>query len=326
MKPGMLGKVVITAKSVAASAAALQLLRDAGCEVSIKDVPMPVQEDWLIESSRDADALVFAMEPVSARLIAAADRLKVIARPGVGYDTVDVAACTARGIPVTIAPANHESVADYAMTLLLVSARGVVAADAAVQAHRWDRIVGTEIWNKTLTIVGLGRIGKGLALRAQGFKMRILAVGTDSDADFAAQHGITYVDLQTGLREADFVSLHVPLNRSTERMINTQSLALMKRGSYLINTARGGLIDEVALAAAVRSGHLAGAAVDVLCQQGVNSPSPLIGVPGIVVTPHMATFAREAMERVALSVASSVVAVLRGQRPADVVNQEVYGS
>lgn len=320
----MLGKVIITAKSVAGSSAALQVLRDAGCEVIVKDVPVPAHEDWLIEASQEADALVFAMEPVSSRLIAAATRLKVIARPGVGYDTVDVAACTARGIPVTIAPANHESVADYAMTLLLVSARGIVAAATAVQAHRWDRIIGTEIWNKTLTIVGLGRIGKGLALRAKGFKMRILAVSDSIDAQFAAEHAVKHVDLGTGLREADFLSLHVPLTHATENLINAQSLATMKRGSYLINTARGGLVDEAALAAAVRSGHIAGAAVDVLRQQGVNSPSPLIGVPGIIVTPHMATFAREAIDRVALSVASSVVSALRGQRPTDVVNPEIY--
>lgn len=320
-----LGKVLITAKSVSSSAAALKLLQDAGCEVAIKNTPLPFDEAWLTEQARQVDALMFAMEPMGARLIEAATRLKVIARPGVGYDTVDVAACTRRGIPVTVAPVNDQSVADFAMGLILASARNLVPACNGVQAHGWDRFTGTEVWRKTLTIVGLGRIGKGLARRARGFDMRVLAVSADRDEAFAALNGVEYVDMEAGLREADFVSLHAPLTAETDGMINRHTLALMKAGAYVINTARGGLIDEAALAEAVLRKQIAGAAVDVLRVQGANSPSPLIGVPGILVTPHMATFAREAMERVAQAAARSVVAVLRGERPADVVNPEIYG-
>ena len=319
-----LGKVLITAKSVSGSAASVRLLQDAGCSVDIQSTPLPFDEAWLIEQAREVDALLFAMEPVSASLIDAATRLKVIARPGVGFDTVDIAACTRRGIPVTIAAVNDQSVADFAFALLLAAARNIVPAVQGVQQHGWDRFVGTEVWCKTLTIVGLGRIGKGLARRARGFEMRVLAVSDDRDEAFAAAHGVEYVDLATGLREADFISLHAPLTPKTENLINRDTLVQMKTGAYLINTARGGLVDEAALAAAVTAKQIAGAAVDVLREQGANSRSPLIGVPGIIVTPHMATFAREAMERVALSAAQSIVAVLRGERPSGVVNPEIY--
>jgi phosphoglycerate dehydrogenase-like enzyme len=321
-----LGKVLITSKSVAGSSACLKFLEDAGCIVDVKTVPLPIDEAWLIEQARDVDALVFAMEPITWQLIDSATCLKIIARPGVGYDTVDIAAATRRGIPVTIAAANDQSVADYAMALLLLAARGMIGAANSVQQHRWDRATGTEVWSKTLTIIGLGRIGKGVARRARGFDMRVLAVSEDRDEKFARDNGIEFVDLETGLRNADFVSLHTPLTPDTENMINRDTIGWMKQGAFVINTARGGLIDEQALAQAVASKHLGGAAVDVLRQQGANSPSPLIGVPGIIVTPHMATFATEAMDRVALTAARGIVAVLRGERPEGVVNPEIYAS
>jgi D-3-phosphoglycerate dehydrogenase len=320
-----LGKVLITAGSVKGAPAALAYLEDAGCTVALATTSLPLDEQWLIEQVRDVDALVFAMEPVTSRLLDAAPRLRIIARPGVGYDTVDIAAATRNGVAVTVATGtNDQSVADFTMGLLLVATRGIVTAARSVQEKRWDRATGTEVWNKTLAIVGLGRIGKAVAKRARGFDMRVLAVTRTRDEPFAKDHAIVYVTLEEALREADFVSLHAPLTPETENLVNERTIARMKRGAYLVNTSRGGLVDEHALANAVRTGHLAGAAVDVLRVQGANSPSPLIGVPGIVVTPHMATFSRESMERVAMSVAKSVVAALRGERPEGVVNPELY--
>jgi phosphoglycerate dehydrogenase-like enzyme len=154
--------------------------------------------------------------------------------------------------------------------------------------------------------------------------MEVLVVTPHPDESFARDHGVRYVSFDEAIARADFISLHAPLRPETENLIDAQALSRMKRGAYLINTSRGGLIDEEALAQAVKSGHLAGAAVDVLRAQGANSPSPLIGVPGIIVTPHMATFTREAIERVAMSVAHSVVAALRGERPEHVVNPAAW--
>jgi D-3-phosphoglycerate dehydrogenase len=320
-----LGKVVVTAGSVKGSPTALDVMRSAGCEVVLGTTPAPIDETRLIEQTRDVDALIFAMEPVSAQLLDAAQRLKVIARPGVGFDTVDLPAATRKGVVVTIAAgANDQSVADFTIGLLLAATRGIVHAAQSVQGNEWDRVTGTEAWGKTLAVIGLGRIGRGVAKRARGFDMRILAVTAHPDHAFGQANGITFVTLDQALREADFVSLHAPLTAQTAGMINERTIALMKKGAYLVNTSRGGLIDEEALAVAVKSGHLAGAAVDVLRVQGRNSPSPLIGVPGIIVTPHMAAFSREATERVAMSAAASVVAVLKGQRPEGVVNPGVY--
>lgn len=322
-----LGRVVITAGSVVGSTAALLRLEAAGCEVVRATIPSPLEESWTIAQARDASGLVFGMEPVTSRLLDAASRLRVIARPGVGYETIDVDACTRRGVVVTVAAgANHESVADFTMGLLLAAARGIVPAAQSTQRREWRRVTGTEVWNKTLTIVGLGRIGTAVARRARGFDMRVLAVTRSRDTALAERLGIEFVTLDRGLGEADFVSLHSPLDDTTRHLMDASRLALMKPGAYLINTGRGGLVDEAALAAAVRSGNLAGAAVDVLQSQGDGTPSVLIGVPGIIVTPHMATFSRDAMERVALSVADSVVAVLRGERPPHVVNPAVYAA
>jgi phosphoglycerate dehydrogenase-like enzyme len=320
-----LGRVLITAKSVSSSPEAMSLLQDAGCDVKVLNSSPPFDERSLIEHSRDKQALIFTMEPTTSRLIDAATDLKVISRPGVGFDTVDIEACNRRGVAVTIAAGcNDQSVADFAMGLLIMNARRIMDGARACQERKWERYAGTEVWRKTLTIVGLGRIGKNMALRARGFDMRVLAVTNPGNEDFAARHGIDIVDLETGLRAADFVSLHVPLTSTTRNLMNERTIGLMKPGAFLINTARGGIVDENALAAAVSSGHLSGAAVDVLQTQGPDSPSKLIGIPGIIVTPHMATFAREAMARVAVSAANSVVSVLRGERPENVVNPEIY--
>ncbi len=317
-----LGKVLITAASVKGCAPALQMMRDAGCELVLETTPPSLSEDWSIEKAQGAAALVFAMEPVTARVLEAAPQLRIVARPGVGYDTVDIAEATRRKIAVTIAAGtNHQSVADHAFGLLLTAARGLVTAVNSVQAHGWERPTGVDIWRKTLAVIGYGRIGQAIAQRARGFDMRVLVV---TPRPGPQAEGIEYVSLDQALAQADFVSLSAPLTPATENLINAATIAKMKPGAILVNTARGGLIDEAALAEAVRSGHLAGAAVDVLRQQGASSPSPLIGVPGILVTPHMGSLTRETMQRVGLSVATSVIAALRGERPAHVVNPEVY--
>ncbi len=317
-----LGKVLITAASVKGCAPALQMMRDAGCELVLETTPPSLSEDWSIEKAQGAAALVFAMEPVTARVLEAAPQLRIVARPGVGYDTVDIAEATRRKIAVTIAAGtNHQSVADHAFGLLLTAARGLVTAVNSVQAHGWERPTGVDIWRKTLAVIGYGRIGQAIAQRARGFDMRVLVV---TPRPGPPAEGIEFVSLDEALAQTDFVTLSAPLNPATENMINARTLATMKPGAILVNVARGGLIDEAALAEAVRSGHLAGAAVDVLRQQGASSPSPLIGVPGILVTPHMGSLTRETMQRVGLSVATSVIAALRGERPAHVVNPEVY--
>ncbi|MET4576266.1 phosphoglycerate dehydrogenase [Ottowia thiooxydans] len=318
-------RVLVTAKSVANCDAAIALMRDADMDVVIMNTPTPINEAWLMQQVRDIDALVFAMEPMGERVLQAANRLKLIARPGVGYDNVDIDFATRRGIVVaTAAGTNDQSVADFTFALMLESMRGVSRASAGVNRGGWDRVTGTELWKKTIAVIGMGRIGRGVARRARGFDMEVLAVGRTPDRDFELAHGVHYCSLQEALAKADIVSLHVPLTSLTENLINRATLGQMKRGSYLVNTARGGLIDEEALVEAVANGQLAGAAVDVLREQGAGSQSRLIGVEGITVTPHMATFTHESIERVAMSVAESVITGLRGSMPKHVVNPAAW--
>ncbi|WP_036596638.1 phosphoglycerate dehydrogenase [Ottowia thiooxydans] len=320
-------RVLVTAKSVANCDAAIAMMRDAKLDVVIKNTPMPIDEAWLKEQVHDIDALVFAMEPMGEKVLQAANRLKLIARPGVGYDNVDIDFATRRGILVsTAAGTNDQSVADFTFALMLEAMRGVSRASNGVNQGGWDRVTGTELWKKTIAVIGMGRIGKGVARRARGFDMDVLAVGREPDHDFERAYGVRYCSLQEALSKADIVSLHLPLNPSTEDLINSVTLGQMKPGAYLINTARGGLIDEQALVEAVGSGQLSGAAIDVLREQGAGSKSCLIGVDGITVTPHMATFTHESIERVAMSVAESVIAGLRGNMPRHVVNPGAWTS
>lgn len=319
------GKILVTARSVINTPEALDAMRAAGHEVIVKVSPVPFDPAWINEQMPGIDALVFAMEPIGVEALQAANQLRVIARPGVGYDTVDLETATKKGVVVTVAAGtNDQSVADFTFGLLLEATRGISIASASVRDRGWERFNGTEAWRKTLAIIGLGRIGQGVAKRARGFDMQVLAVSPHHDEAFAREHGVRYVELDEALAQADFVSLHAPLTAETENLIDAKALATMKQGAYLINTSRGGLVDEQALADAVRSGHLAGAAVDVLRKQGAGSPSPLIGVPGIIVTPHMATFTRESSERVAMSVARSVIDALSGVQPSNVVNPSAW--
>lgn len=314
-------KVLITALSVASSPAAITLLEQAGHDVVVRTTPTPFDENWLVEQVKDVDALVVAMEPVTKRVLDAAKKLKIIARPGVGYDTIDLGTATQNGVAVTVASGtNHESVADFTFALLLQASRGIAPAAASVAQGGWTRITGTEAWGKTLVIVGLGAIGKAVARRALGFDMRVIAVTRDGQAPQPNMPGVEILPLDAALGLADFVSLHAPLTEKTTNLINASAIGKMKAGAYLINTSRGGLVDEQALAQAVSSGHLAAAAVDVLREQGPSSKSPLINVPGIIVTPHMATFTREASGRVALSVAHAILSIFNGEQPDHIVN------
>lgn len=319
-------KVLVTALSVANAPAAITLLEQAGHDVLVQTTPAPFDENWLIDQVGDVDALVVAMEPVTKRVLDAAKKLKIIARPGVGYDTVDLETATQNGIVVTIASGtNHQSVADFTFALLLQASRGIAPAAASVAQGGWMRITGTEAWRKTLVIIGLGAIGQAVARRALGFDMRVIAVTRHGQESKPKMPGVEILPLEEALRLADFVSLHAPLTEHTANLIDARAIEKMKSGAYLINTSRGGLIDEQALAQAVSSGRLAGAAVDVLREQGPASKSPLIGVPGIIVTPHMATFTREASSRVALSVAHSILAIFNGERPDHIVNPAAIG-
>jgi D-3-phosphoglycerate dehydrogenase / 2-oxoglutarate reductase len=279
------------------------------------------QQDWNIDNRqgrpaaemiadlKNADALVVrSATKVTREMIDAAPKLRVIARAGTGVDNVDVPAATARGIVVMNAPgANSLSVAELAMGLILSMARNIPAADASMKTSKWEksRFAGAEIRSKTLALVGLGRIGQEVASRAHAFEMQVIAHDPFISAEMAATLGVELVSLDEMCARADYISLHVPALPSTRHLFNAERFAKCRKGVRIINTARGELIDEGALADAIEAGHVAGAGLDVF------DPEPpknwrLILLPQVVATPHIAASTKEAQEQVGSETAAAL--------------------
>ncbi len=276
----------------------------------------PLTEAELRAALPEADALLAGGERVSAEVIAMAPKLRAIARTGVGYDAVDVAAATARRIAVAITPGtNQESVAEQAFALLLALSRRVVSNDGIIRAGGWDRALVEPIRGKALGLVGLGRIGRAVASRAVAFGMRVLAFDPipSADPEVDARLGIRRLGFEEILAESDVVSLHLPLTEATRGLIDRATLSRMRPGSYLINTARGGLVVEADLAEALASGHLAGAGLDVLNAEPPEPGNPLLGLPNVVFSPHMGGVDRKSMADMAEMAARCVVVAPPGR-------------
>ena len=281
-------------------------------------------EDELIDLLKGIDGAIVSTDPFTARVIQAADRLKVISRTGVGYDAVDVPAATKRGIIVTTTPGvNRHAVADWALALILCCARKVPENLAEVRRGAWARHEGTDLAEKILGIVGLGTIGKEVAKRGKAFGMRLLAFDLVQDPKFAEEQGIAYVPLEDLLRQSDFVSIHCFLNESTRHLINAERLALMKPTAFLINTARGGIVDTEALCHALQAKRIAGAGLDVFEGEPLRADSPLRALENVYLTPHCAGSTTDARERSGTTAADNLIRALRGERPQGIVNPEV---
>jgi D-3-phosphoglycerate dehydrogenase / 2-oxoglutarate reductase len=267
----------------------------------------------------EADALLVRSETrVTAALLDHAPRLRVVGRAGAGVDTIDVEAATARGIVVVNAPGgNSVAAAEHALALMFALVRRVAAADASMKRGEWRRgaYIGTELTGKTLGLVGLGRVGTEVARRALGLDMRVLVYDPYVPDEHVHRLGLESSELESLLRNSDIVSVHVPLTESTRDILNAARIQCMRQGAFLVNCARGGLVDEDALLAALDSGRLAGAGIDVYSTEPVAANDPLPRHPKVVATPHLGASTVEAQAQVALQVASEVLAVLDG-RPA----------
>lgn len=304
----------------------LDVLAAAGCQVYYPDKPVLLTEDDTLNAMQGCVASLAGSEPYTDRVLSELPDLRVIARNGVGYDQIDVAAATRRGIAVTITPqGNYQAVAEHAMALLLAVTRNVVQGAIDTRGGGWSRRRAfIPLRGRTLGIVGLGRIGRSLAQRAAAFDVKIIACEVQPDRDFVARLGIELVDFETLLARADFVSLHAPMTAQTRQLINARTLGLMKRGSVLINTARGGLVNEADLAEALRSGHLAGAGLDVLSVEPPPPDHPLLGIDRVIVSPHVAAFDEQARHDMALAAAQNIVEVLAGRWPREsMINPEL---
>lgn len=269
------------------------------------------------------DALIVrSQSKVTKDVIEAAADLRVIGRAGVGVDNIDVETATNRGIMVINSPeGNTISAAEHTLGLLLAAARWVPQAQASMRAGKWDRksFTGFELYNKFLGIVGFGRIGREVAERAAAFRMKVLAYDPFITEDFARERGVEKLELDQLLQQSDFITLHMPKTPATEGLINAEKLALMKTSAILVNCARGGIVDELALYEALKNNKLKAAALDVYAQEPLLA-SPLLELPNFVSTPHLAASTHEAQERVAVDVAEQVLEVLRGGAPRSAVN------
>jgi D-3-phosphoglycerate dehydrogenase / 2-oxoglutarate reductase len=290
------------------SPAALTILEDRGVEVDFQP-KLGADKDKLAELIGHFDGLAIrSATKVTSKILERAKMLKVIGRAGIGVDNVDVAAATARGVIVMNTPfGNSITTAEHAITLLLALARQIPQADASTQAGKWEknRFMGVEITNKTLGVVGCGNIGSIVANRAIGLKMKVVAYDPFLSPERARDLGVEKVDLDELIRRADFLTLHTPLTEKTSNIIDAKAIAAMKKGVRIVNCARGGLVNETDLRAALDSGHVAGAAFDVFTEEPATS-NPLFGHPNVVCTPHLGAATTEAQENVALQIAEQM--------------------
>jgi D-3-phosphoglycerate dehydrogenase / 2-oxoglutarate reductase len=293
-----------------------------GDDIEVRWVDGPDREK-LLAAVPEADALlVRSATTVDAEVLGAAPKLKIVARAGVGLDNVDVDAATERGVLVVNAPtSNIHSAAEHALALLLAAARQITEADASLRAHTWKRssFSGTEIFGKTAGVVGLGRIGQLVAQRLAAFGAHIVAYDPYVSAARAAQLGIELLSLDELLGRSDFISVHLPKTPETAGLIDKEALAKTKPGVIIVNAARGGLVDEAALAEAVISGHVRAAGIDVFTTEPCTD-SPLFDLPQVVVTPHLGASTEEAQDRAGTDVAASVKLALAGEFVPDAVN------
>jgi len=299
-------------------------LEGRGYELIGNDLGRPLKVAELIEQLKGIDGCIAGLDEFTAEALESAEDLKVISRHGAGVDNIDLKAATRKGIVVTNTPfVNSEAVADLAFGLMLAAARRIPCADSETKAGRWPKILGRAVYGKTLGIVGLGRIGRGVARRARGFDMEVLAFDIAHDTQFADEYGVKYVTLDELLEESDFITLHLPLSQATRGIIGRRELEMMKQTAFLINTARGALVDEGALYDTLKSGKIAGAAIDVYGEEPpVNSL--LLNLDNIVTTPHIGSYTHESLLEMGMIAAQNLVDVLEGKRPLNTVNPEVY--
>ena len=281
----------------------------------------------LAEAVRGADGLITGGVRVTAAVIAAMPDCRGIVTASVGFDHIDLETATARGIPVAHVPDFcSREVADQTMGLLLATMRKIVVLDRALRDGTWDRAMLAPMeptYGKTLGIIGLGRIGRQVARRAAAFELRLLAADPYVDAATAAEYGADLVPLDRLLRESDIVSVHTPLTPETRHLLSADEFGVMKPSAIVLNTARGPVVDEAALIAALRAGRLAGAGLDVFEQEPIAPDNPLLAMDNVVVSPHAGGYSEESIRTVRRLAAEEMARILRGERPRNLVNREL---
>lgn len=300
-------------------------------EMHLWEGELPPPREVLLAEAREAEGLLTLLtDRVDRELLARAPRLRAVSNMAVGYDNIDVEACTERRIAVGNTPGVlTETTADFAFALLMAAARRVVEADAFVRAGKWKTwdpglLLGQDVHGATLGIAGMGQIGQAVARRARGFGMRILYTDEVARPQSEAETGAQRVDKDTLVREADFLTLHVPLTPHTRYFIGARELAMMKPTAWLINTSRGPVVDKRALAEALAAGRPAGAALDVTDPEPIPMDDPLLRLPNVILAPHIASASLATRSKMADMAVDNLLAALAGRRPPHCVNPEVF--
>ncbi len=285
----------------------MERLKEYGCEVSENPFKRPLKEKELHPLLEGMDGVIAGLDEFTRAAITGRKRLKVISRYGVGMDNVDLEAARELGIKVVNTPeVNTQAVADLTFGLMLGLSRMIPKADQSTKSGQWGRYIGRGVYQKTLGIIGLGRIGKAVAERARGFAMNVLAHDVKEDEIYARSAGIEYCSLDALFSRADFISLHCDLNPGSKGIIGAREFGLMKRTAYLINTARGGLIEEEALYAALKDGRIAGAGLDAYLHEPPKE-SPLLSLDNIITTPHIGSYTHEALLEMGLIAVDNLI-------------------
>ncbi len=298
-------------------------------EMRLWEGELPPPRETLLAEAREAEGLLTLLtDRVDTELLGIAPRLRAVSNMAVGFDNIDVPACTARGILVGNTPGVlTDTTADFAFALLMAAARRVVEGDAFTRAGKWQTwdpglLLGVDVHHATIGIAGMGQIGQAMARRAHGFDMRILYSDEIPRPEIEAATGARRVDLDTLLRESDFVTLHVPLTPETRGLIGVAQLAMMKPDAILINTARGPVVDQRALAEALRQGRPGMAALDVTDPEPIAMDDPLLALSNVIIAPHIASGSRATREQMAEMAVDNLLAGLRGELPPNCVNPE----
>lgn len=298
-----------------------RLLLDHGFTLVENESTVPWTQDQLHELLAGADAAVAGVEVYDAEALSHADRLRIVSRLGVGLDNVDLDVARAKDIRVVNVPGgNAAAVAELAIGFMISVLRRIPEMDAATRAGRWDRFVGRELAGKSIGLIGFGAIAQLLARRLSGFDVAITAHDPFADEAAAARLGVTLASTAAeAVADADIVSVHAPHVAATHHLVGVELISAMRKGTILVNTSRGGLVDQAALVSALASGHIAGAGLDVFEVEPVGADNPLFTFPTVVVAPHAAADSREAYERIGLATARAIVDVFAGRVPAALV-------
>lgn len=302
---------------------AVEALENSGVELIFRNRSVPWSENELLDKMSGIDGLIIGADRVTEKVIQSADSLKIIAKHGVGLDNIDIKAATRSGICVTAGiRSNVIAVAEMTISLIFAIARNIVISDIEVKKNKWNKRIGIELTNKIAGIIGLGSIGREVAVRLKGLKMNLIAVEPYKDNIFAEEYNIKFVDIKTLASRADIITLHSPLLPETKHVINNKIFNMMKKNAILINTARGELIDEVALYNALSEKKIYGAAIDAFTEEPPRD-CKLLGLSNFIGTPHIGAYTSEAINNMSCLAAFSIKDFVDNKIPCNLINKEV---